>query len=73
MNLMTSESVSDCIEKFVATHATTYLDALVHFAEEQDVDPESLAKLLTPSLKNKIRQEAEQRRLLKSLSRLPLD
>jgi hypothetical protein len=70
---MTSESFSAHIEEFVETHDTTYLDALTHFAQERDVDPETLAKLLSPALKAKIRSEAEARRLLKPSSRLPVD
>ena len=45
-----------------------YIDAIVHFCEENNVDIESVPKLLSKPLKEKLKYEAMELNLLKRTS-----
>ena len=51
-----------------------YVDAIIHFCEENNLDVESVPKLISKPLKEKIKVEAMENNLLKrtSYSKLPL-
>ena len=50
----------------------TYIDAIVHFCEENNVDIESVPKLLSKPLKEKLKYEAMELNLLKRTSHAKL-
>ena len=52
----------------------SYVDAIVHFCEQNNIDVESVAKLITKPLKEKLKGEAMELNLLKRTShaKLPL-
>ena len=63
------------IEKLVHTSKEMkYVDAIIHFCEENNLDVESVPKLISKPLKEKIKVEAMENNLLKrtSYSKLPL-
>ena len=49
-----------------------YIDAIVHFCEENNVDIESVPKLLSKPLKEKLKYEAMELNLLKRTSHAKL-
>lgn len=46
--------------------SSSYLDAIQAVCDEFDVDYEAAGKYLTPTMKEKVMQEAQERRLLKT-------
>ncbi len=55
------------IEEFVARTGSDYLDAMIHFAEKNNVEIDTVASLVKTShvLKAKLAAESEETRLLK--------
>ena len=51
-----------------------YIDAIIHFCEQQNIDVESVPKLISKPLKEKIKYEAMELNFLKrsSRARLPI-
>lgn len=49
-----------------------YIDAIVHFCERNSIDLESVPKLITKPLKEKLRYEATELNFLKKTSRAKL-
>ena len=69
----TPEEFSIHIEREAKRRKIEYLEALLEYCEEKDIEPVSIAKSITSSLKQKIQAEAEQKNLLKTKStKLPL-
>lgn len=57
----------------MAIEGAGYIDVLVDYCVDRDIEIESIKKLLTPSLREKIKAEAESRNLLKTkANKLPL-
>jgi hypothetical protein len=49
-----------------------YMDAVIQYCNEVDIDVESVSKLINQSLKDKIQSEAEDQNYLKKRGKLPL-
>ena len=66
VNLETPEKIHLAIEKKLAL-GSTYIDALVEYAHEMDLEIETVAEIVKKSsvIKEKIRSEAKSKRLLK--------
>ena len=60
------------LEELVATKNITYMEAIVEYAHNIDVEIESIAKMLNQSIKDKIEKEAQDLNMLKKTARLPL-
>ena len=61
------------IESLVQTHQDmSYIDAIIHFCEMNNIDVESVPKLISKPLKEKIRYEATELNFLKKTSRAKL-
>ena len=63
------------IESLVQLNADmNYIDAIVHFCDQQSIDVESVPKLISKPLKDKLKAEAMELNFLKrsSRARLPL-
>jgi hypothetical protein len=59
------------IEEKVAKEKIGYMDAVISYCAEIDIDIESISKLINQSLKDKIRVEAEEQNYIKKKARLP--
>lgn len=73
--IMTKKRFSMAVEKLVATkHGISYIDAACIIIEERGMDYSNLKRLLTPSLKAKIEDEASRLNLIKGarVNTLPL-
>jgi hypothetical protein len=60
------------IEEQVSRHKIGYMDAVIQYCEEVDIDIESISKLINQSLKDKIQYEAEENNFMKRRGKLPL-
>ena len=61
------------IEKLVQTNVEmSYIDAIIHFCEQNNIDVESVPKLISKPLKEKIKYEAMELNFLKKTSRAKL-
>lgn len=67
-----AEEFSLFVERQAVKTGERYLDIMMEYCADNDIEPETLAKSLTPSLKEKLQAECEQFNLLKGkTARLP--
>ena len=64
---------TELIEEFARETGLSYIDAIVEYCEDKNIDVESVGKLISKPLKEKIRYEATELNYLKktSLAKLP--
>ena len=72
LNLYNPERFNNEIEELVERTKMSYLDAILHHAEENNLESETIASLINISTKNKLREEAESLHFLPKTSKLPL-
>jgi hypothetical protein len=60
------------IEERVFREKIGYMDAIIQYCEEVDIDIESVSKLINQSLKDKVQIEAEEGNYFKKRGKLPL-
>lgn len=58
MDIITNKSFSKTIEEIATTKRMPYLDAILKYCKDNNMEEETAAKLLTPTLKQKLRDEA---------------
>jgi hypothetical protein len=75
-NFLTSSKFTEEIERIVkdSDGLVNYIDAIVTYCEDKQIELETVPKLLTKPLKEKIKYQAQQLNLMKRTSRgiLPL-
>lgn len=62
---MTSKEFSLKIENIVKEKKCSHMDAVILYCEELEVDPGTIKNLISKSLKEKIKLEATNKRMLK--------
>ena len=60
------------IENLVQQTKMTYIDAVMHYCEENKLEPETAGKMIGGKLKQNIQEEAEDHHLIERTSKLPL-
>ncbi len=60
------------IEQLVKDKELSYMEAVLHYAETSELEPEVMAKMLNQSIKDKIEVEAQELHMLKQTGKLPL-
>lgn len=60
------------IEKEAIRRKIGYMESLLEYCKQRDIDTSAMHGLISSSLKDKIRAEAEQMNLLKKTSKLPV-
>ena len=60
------------IENLVQQTRMTYIDAVMHYCEENKLEPETAGKMIGGKLKQNIQEEAEDLHLIQRTSKLPL-
>lgn len=68
----TSNDFSIYIDECVNNKKTSYMDAIINYCNEMDIDIESIGSLINQKLKDKIQVEAEQANLIKPRGHLPI-
>ena len=60
------------IENLVQQTRMTYIDAVMHYCEENKLEPETAGKMIGGKLKQNIQDEAENLHLIQRTSKLPI-
>lgn len=60
------------IDEMVVKYKITYMEAIINYCNEMDIDVESIGNLVNSKLKEKIQIEAEQANLMKPRGHLPV-
>ena len=60
------------IEELVKDKELSYMEAVLHYAQISEIEPEAMAKMLNQSVKDKIEVEAQELHLMKRTAKLPL-
>lgn len=60
------------IDEMVSRMQLSYMEAIVKYCTDVDIDIEAVSSLINPKLKEKIRLEAEENKLIKPIGRLPI-
>jgi len=64
INLLTKSDLVSQVESLVRTESMGYAEAIVHLCDSKGIDPEDVAKLVSGSLKEKLKAEAQRNHLL---------
>jgi uncharacterized protein YllA (UPF0747 family) len=72
LNILTRTTFSVIIEKLVCEKKISYMDAIVHYCENNELEVESAAKLINTIIKSKIECEAQELNFLPKTAKLPL-
>ena len=60
------------IEQIVKDTELSYMDAVLDYAKNSEIEPEAMAKMLNQSIKDKIEVEAQGLNMLKRTAKLPI-
>jgi hypothetical protein len=60
------------IDEMVANLNTTYMDAVINYCHEKDIEIDSIGSLINQKLREKIQMEAEQANMIKPRGHLPV-
>ena len=72
LDIITPTKFSFLIEQIVQTKHISYMDACIDYCKEKEIEPNSIARLVNKSLKQKIQMEAEQLHFLPKTNSLPV-
>jgi len=72
LDIITPTKFSLLIEQKVQTKKMTYMDACLEYCKDKEIEPNSIARLVNKSLKQKIQMEAEQLHFLPKTNSLPV-
>jgi hypothetical protein len=60
------------IDEQVSTFKITYMDAVINYCNEKEIDIDSIGSLINQKLREKIQMEAEQANMIKPRGHLPV-
>jgi len=69
---LTKSKFAEEIESFVLEHKLNYIDAIVEYCDKNSIDIESVSKLISKPLKEKLKCEAMELNFLKKTTRAKL-
>ena len=69
---MTAAKFSQEVEKIASENTMNYIDAIVHYCESNEIELESVSKLISKPLKEKIKYDAQKLNFIKKTSRAKL-
>ena len=72
LNTQTSAEFYTKIVKLVEDTKLSYMDAVLHYCDQNNMEPETVAQLVNTKLKAQIREEAEVLNFLPKTAKLPL-
>ena len=58
INVMTKSKVSELIQNIVFNDGLTYMDAIIHICEKNNIEIEDIKKFISPIIKEKVEAEA---------------
>lgn len=62
--ILTKADLISQVESLVRTEGMGYAESIVHICDSKGIDPEDVAKLISGSLKEKLKAEAQRNNLL---------
>jgi hypothetical protein len=72
-NFMTAARFSQDVEKLVLNNSDmNYIDAVIHYCEINEIELESVSKLVSKPLKEKLKYDAQKLNFMKKTSRAKL-
>ena len=74
MSLQTQTSIEfyTKIQELVEETRLSYMDAVLHYCDQNGMEPETAAQLINGKLKAQIREEAEELNFLPKTAKLPI-
>ena len=69
---MTTVRFSTEVETLVNSDSMSFIDAIIHYCDTNDIELESVPKLISKPLKEKLKYEAQQLNYMKKTSRAKL-
>lgn len=66
---MTSAKFSQDVEKLASSSDMNYIDSIIHYCELNSIEIESVSKLISKPLKEKLKYEAQQLNFIKKTTR----
>ena len=69
---MTVARFSSEVETLVNGDSMSYIDAIIHYCDVNDIELETVPKLISKPLKEKLKHEAQQLNFIKKTSRAKL-
>jgi hypothetical protein len=73
LSVHTSEAFAKHIERSVTVKQMSYMEAVIEFCEERQLEPEAIVPFLNDKIKNALAHEGQRLHLLPKMSSLPLD
>lgn len=67
---LSSQKFSLDIENYVIDNNCTYIDAIISYCDENDIELDTISKILSKPLKEKLKVEAEKLNFLKKTSKV---
>lgn len=72
LEVMTTQKFSQIIEEIATKKRIPYMDAVVWYCEQENVEIEVAAKLINAVIKSKIEAEAQELNFLPKVAKLPI-
>jgi hypothetical protein len=72
IELMTKDKFSIIIETLVIEDRLSYVDAIVYWCESNEMDVETAAKLISPTLRERMERECVELNIFKGGAQLPI-
>ena len=72
LQTQTSNEFYTKIQELVEETRLSYMDAVLHYCDQNGMEPETAAQLINGKLKAQIREEAEELNFLPKTAKLPL-
>jgi hypothetical protein len=72
LDLMTSQKFAQIIEEIVKEKKISYMDAVVWWCEQHEIEIEVMAKMVAGAIKEKIKYEAQELNYMEKPNRLPI-
>lgn len=69
---MTTAKFSQEVERIAHDNSMNYIDAIVHYCEKNEIEIESVAKLISKPLKEKLKYDAQKLNYMKKTTRAKL-
>ena len=69
---MTAAKFSQYVEKIASYNEMNYIDAILHYCDVHNIEVETVPKLITKPLKEKLKHDAQELNFIKKTSRAKL-
>ena len=71
LKILSPQDFTITIEHIRRSKNMTYMDAIQYYCEQNNIEPETIGKLVQGSLKQKVREEAENLHFMPKSTRIP--